>query len=241
MPQKVEFPFSLINQPSQAYKNVSPNINEIFPAWGLYRNIYSVIRNESKYLKRNRSGLGRNDIEIFRPEIIEMMITAASRLEKINIKQEIYTSGSIEGLGKNFMTENSRAKAIEAYNFHIRFYALKHLAQRAAKVLGDNGEEDSIFMDDNENPWWHHASAILEKLGLKEIPLKEAFEKYVSLINTLNEEILNSRARDYHRGEKIIDDYSQYHGKPELDPVIQEFREKSEIEKSRLFQIIRII
>ena len=241
MPQKVEFPFSLINQPSQTYKDISPHINEIFPAWGLYRNIYSVIRNESKYIKRNRSGLNRSDLEIFRPRIIEMMIAASNRLDRINIKQEIYTSASIEGLGKNFMTEESRTKALEAYNFHITYYALKHLAQRAAKVLGDDGNKDSIYLEDNENPWWHHSASLLEKLGLKAVPLKESLEKYISLINILNEEILNSRAVDYHRGEKIIDDYSHYHGKPAQDPVILEFREKSEIEKSRLLQIIKII
>lgn len=243
MPQKVLFPFSLINQPSAIYSEVSPSINEIFPAWGLYRNIYAIIRNELKYINRNRSGQNRTDLEIFRPEIIDMMISSASALEKINITKEIYTSSNIQGLGKNFMTESSRLKAIKAYNFHITFYALKHLAQRVAKIIGDNSNFDpeTIYKDDDETAYWAHAAEVIDSLGLKNIPLKEALDKYIYYINILNENVFESRNRDRTRGETIIEDYADFHQSPENDPVITELKAKYEIERSRLLQIIKLI
>lgn len=243
MPQKVLFPFSLISQPSAIYDEISPSINEIFPAWGLYRNIYAIIRNELKYIERHRTGQNKTDLEIFRPEIIDMMRSSSIALERINIPKEIYTDSDIKGLGKNFMTEASRLKAIEAYNFHITFYALKHLAQRVAKVIGDNitFDPETIYRDDDETPYWAHAAEVIDSLGLKTIPLKEALDKYIYYINILDENVFESRNRDKIRGESIIEDYADFHLSPEKDPVIIKLKAKYEIEKSRLMQIIKII
>lgn len=243
MPQAVEFPFSLINQPSAIHEKVPPHFNELFPGWGLYRNIYALVRNESKFIKRNRPGQNRIDLEIFRPENIELMIDAAKRLEKISIKKDLYTREDISGAGKNYITEENRVKGIEAYNFHITLYALKHLSGRVAKVLGDNTapEPDAVFQKDDEAPYWTHAMSVLEQLKLRHIPIKENLEKYIYYINIINEEIIKSRERDYTRGMEIIQDYAQYHQSPELDPLILELKEKHDIEKSRLLQILKII
>ncbi len=243
MPQSLEFPFSLINQPSAHYDGIPLYLNELSPAWGLYRNIYAIIRNESKFIKRSRPGQNRIDLEIFRPENIDMMIDAVKRLEKINIKKDVYTPDDISGTGKNFITEKSRITGIEAYNFHIAFYALKHLAERAAKMLGDNvaPEPEVLFRNDPQNPCWIHAVSVLEQIKLKDVPLKENLKNYIYFISRLNNEVIESRKRDYTRGIGIINDYGQFHKGPEHDPLIIELKEKSEIEKSRLMQIIKII
>lgn len=55
LPQKVAFPFSLINSAADRIENVSPAYNEIFPGWVLSDNIYTVKRNEGKYTKRNKA------------------------------------------------------------------------------------------------------------------------------------------------------------------------------------------
>lgn len=243
MPQAVEFPFSLINQPSVVNDGIPPFLNELFPAWGLYRNIYALIRNESKYINRSRPGHNRIDLEIFRPEIIDLMIDAVSRLEKINIKKDVYLPHDISGAGKNYITENNRLRGIEAYNFYITFYALKHMAGRVAKVLGDNTplEPEALFKNDDEAPYWAHAMSVIDRINLRHIPIRENLEKYIYYINIINKEIIISRERDYTRGSEIIKDYAQYHQPPEHDTFIKEIKEKYEIEKSRLLQIIKII
>ncbi|MFH1009541.1 MAG: DUF4954 family protein, partial [Candidatus Latescibacterota bacterium] len=49
LPQKVTFPFSMINTPSDAFVGISPARNEIIPAWVLTDNMYALKRNEGKY------------------------------------------------------------------------------------------------------------------------------------------------------------------------------------------------
>ena len=73
-------PFSLINKPSVNDSSVSPAYNEILPGWALYNNYYMIIRNEDKFLTRNKSK--RNTIEnlILRPDIVAMIAHARAVL-----------------------------------------------------------------------------------------------------------------------------------------------------------------
>src|SRR5262249_34214469 len=65
LPQKVIFPFSLINAPSARFQDVSTALNEIIPAWLLTDNLFTLKRNEAKFRQRNRARRTQFDFELF--------------------------------------------------------------------------------------------------------------------------------------------------------------------------------
>ncbi|PKL16216.1 MAG: hypothetical protein CVV49_17380, partial [Spirochaetae bacterium HGW-Spirochaetae-5] len=229
LPQKVEFPFSLITQPSAVKQNISPLFNELIPAWILSDNIYSVVRNESKYRKRNRSHRNETDFSIFRPDIIDMMVTARDRLKAVTDIKDIYTETEISGTGKNYITEKNRINGIDAYTFYIHFYALKLLTHRVGKILsGNNGIDISIiYEEDSDIKQWSHAESILAIEGLKDIPLKDNLEKVINQNNVFLSSVYSSKDKDFIRGEKIISDYSVYHKPTGEDQFIIELKNRT--------------
>lgn len=108
LPQKVSLPFSLITTPAAKFEEFSPALNELQPAWILSDNLYMVLRNESKFKKRgSKSGrLGQLEYRIFRPSIIDLVITAINYLEKprgppkVEKGVKMYGDKQIEGVGK---------------------------------------------------------------------------------------------------------------------------------------------
>jgi len=243
LPQRVEFPFSLITQQSIAHNSISPLFNELIPAWILSDNIYSVVRNESKYRKRNRSRRNETDFSIFRPEIVDMMITARNRLKDVSAIKDIYTESEINGTGKNFITEKNRAEGIEVYSFYIRFYALKLLAHRIGKILsGNNGIDPAVvFQEDREIQHWSYAMNLINNEGLKDSSIKENLEKLINKNNVFLSSVYSSKEKDYIRGNKIISDYSVYHKPAGEDQFIIELKNKTVAEQSRLEQILKML
>ncbi len=243
LPQRVEFPFSLITQQSGTESSLSPLYNELIPAWILSDNIYSVIRNESKYRKRNRSRRYDTDFSILRPEIIDLMITSRDRLKNLSDIKNIYTESEIEGTGKNYITEKNRINGIDAYTFYIQFYALKLLAHRTGKILsGNNGIEiDIIYEDDPDISNWSHARSVLSAEELKDISLKDNLEKLINKNNIFLSSVYSSKDKDYVRGNKIISDYSEFHRPTGEDQFIIELKNKTVIEQTRLEQILKLL
>ncbi len=189
LPQRVEFPFSLICEPFMKVNGIPPAFNQIIPAWVLSDNLFAVYRNEEKYSSRNRAKHWNGSTEVFRPDIIEMLIDAEERLSGID-GGEFYTEKDIPGLGKNFLTEEHRKKALETYRFHILYYALSGLRNESDPELV------SVFKRD-----------ILER----EFPEKttdEMLEILDHMRSTVNEVIRTSREKDFLRGSRIIDDYA---------------------------------
>ena len=80
LPQKVEMPFSLINKPSVNDSSVSPAYNEILPGWALYNNYYMIIRNENKFMQRNKSKRNAFETQVIRQSIVDLMFSARSQL-----------------------------------------------------------------------------------------------------------------------------------------------------------------
>ena len=138
LPQRVEMPFSLINESGETITGISPAFNEISPGWTLGSNLFMVLRNETKFKKRSAAFSDRLKYEheiITRPDIINLMISARLRLleaggsatTKSSKGELIYTSKDVVGLGKNYMTETSRKRAIDVYTTFIKLYALRTL------------------------------------------------------------------------------------------------------------------
>ncbi|CAM9258645.1 unnamed protein product [Ectocarpus fasciculatus] len=128
LPQRVAFPFCLINSQEQAgLPGVSPGLNHLRPGWVLSESMYMVIRSEDKYRRRAKarqehSRRNRVDWPVFRPSMMRLMADARARLVAAGLnKREIYVGDrGVAGLGKNYMTEASRLEGIATYTLHLR-------------------------------------------------------------------------------------------------------------------------
>lgn len=136
LPQRVEFPFSLIASPDAHHDGINPALNQIRPGWILSQNVYMIIRNETKFAKRGgkskRLTVGH---QIFRPSIVELMRTSRDVLQQLGGGDtDMYTSRQLPGLGKNYMSEASRVEAVETYARFIKRYGLYGLLAKARQV-----------------------------------------------------------------------------------------------------------
>jgi hypothetical protein len=202
LPQKLEFPFSLINEPVGYYLEVPPGFNNLIPAWGLYNNLYSLKRNEGKYRSRNKAKRNRFDLRLFRHDILEYMRQALEYLENVKERKTIYLPGDIPGIGKNMLTDENRLKAIDAYRFFIR-YAEIH--DRILKIR-DGGE--------------------FPQTPDETIRLKEDLQEYLNMLPRILEGTEKSRERDISRGAAIIPDYRDTHPSVDLDPFVLQVRDE---------------
>ena len=231
LPQRLEFPFSLINTPSFHPAGLPPLRNEIFPGWVLYNNIYTVMRNEGKYIKRNKARRCTFTFNVFRSEIIDLMISARTYLQNVIEKREIYTEKEIRGLGKNFLTEDSRRKGIDSYTFYIEYYCLLALKEKLSELLPT---DPSIVHTLRETPApgspWEHARCLLLSEGYGARPIKECLERLVQIEEKIASDTERSKARDDERGIRIIDDYKHTHEHASHDSFVKEmWRKYSEL------------
>ncbi len=205
LPQRVTFPFSLINSPAERIDGVSPAYNEIMPGWVLGENIFTIKRNEGKYKSRNKSKRTKVVFEVFRPEIVDMMIDARARLRGVTEMKEVYTDRDIKGIGKNYLKERSRASGIEAYDFYIRNYALTGLWRMAKK-----GDLSGLLEKATDDPRWEHERAIL-LTEFEGKSVEELLRHYAQMQKKIAEDVSVSKAKDDIRGARIIGDYAEAH------------------------------
>jgi len=229
LPQRVEFPFSLINQPSRAMPNISPSFNEIIPAWVLSDNIYAVKRSEAKFALRNKVKCPDFPLHVFRPEIIDMIITARNRLKKVSIQKDIYLENDIQGIGKNFLTEESRIKAIAAYDFYIQHYCLTGLFAQQQK--------DDMFSFDNVQR--EHQKALLESEGFASRSIKENCERLIALNEKIAQDTQTAKAKDDKRGTAIIKDYADAHTLAAEDAFVKDTWNKTRELNKKIEEFIR--
>ncbi|MBI3333100.1 MAG: DUF4954 family protein [Candidatus Omnitrophica bacterium] len=228
LPQRVEFPFSLINTPAAALPGISPAYNELIPAWVLSDNIYMVKRNEGKYMKRNKAKRSRFEFEVFRPEIVDLMLDARRRLEVPQTK-EVYTSKEIRGLGKNYLLEPSRSKGVETYTFYVRYYALLGL-KRELEIGGASGSVDgaqSLLKAKSASPRWEHERRVL----LEEFPqgtLPELLKELIRMQERIARDVQTSKEKDDRRGAEVIEDYADAHKPAAEDSFVKETRAATE-------------
>jgi len=219
LPQKLLFPFSLVNHPSSAQPNIPPAYNEISPASALTDNTYALVRTESKHRSRNRSRRSRFDFAILRPPIIDSMRYACGRLEEIKEVKSVYTDRDIVGLGKNFLLEESRQRAIEGYRFHIQRYALMKLKERITSANARDASQ--VLAGVSNEPEWEHVRLILRQdLGMTRI--EDGLNSLSSLQEEFAKAVERSKAKDDERGPRIIDDYADVHVKAADDPIVRQ-------------------
>jgi hypothetical protein len=125
LPQKMSFPFSLITEADAGLPPITAGLNCLLPAWNLGENYFALKRNEEKFKARNKATKNHFDLSLFRPEILATMQSALDRLEKVEVIQDVYLESDINGLGKNYLTEKARLKAIETYRFFLELADLR--------------------------------------------------------------------------------------------------------------------
>lgn len=218
LPQKVTFPFALINSPAERIDGVSPAYNEIMPGWVLSDNIFTVRRNEGKYRKRNKAKRAKIEFEVFRPEVIGLMIDARKRLENIKQPKKVYTDKDINGIGKNYMSEESRKAGIEAYTFYIRYYALMGLKRRLEAV---KKSAKDILTKKTDDPRWEHERLILNQ-ELPDNSVEDNLKTLISMQEKIAKDVQVSKEKDDVRGSRIIDDYPSAHAPAAEDSFVKQ-------------------
>ncbi|CAM9705930.1 unnamed protein product [Discosporangium mesarthrocarpum] len=146
--------------------------------------MFMVLRNEDKYRKRAKARRNRTDWPIFRPDLVYLIADARRRLVAAGVASEqrhlppppeeeggsgaglgggvpvVYVGDrAVPGLGKNYMTEDSRREGVEVYTLHLRRYALRGLLARL---------EAGIRVDlpgDGNNSKGHPSKSLLGGVG----------------------------------------------------------------------------
>jgi hypothetical protein len=221
LPQRLAFPFSLVNLPTGHHPGIPPAYNQIVPAWVLVDNLYAIRRNEIKYQARDKTRHTQVECAVFRPAIIDLMRDALSRLENVKQRRDIYTEGEVDGLGKNYLLEEHRVSAIAAYRFFLRHYALLGLQGRLQYLLtaGRLGAPDEVLIMPVEvYPWEYQRQLLGDELG--PIGAADALRLLTPMLEHVARAIEQSKTKDDQRGRAIIADYAAAHPTAQRDPVV---------------------
>jgi len=223
LPQKLGFPFSLITPASAHLPDVPLAFNEMIPAWLLSDNLYALKRNEKKFRDRYPGRRWPLEAEIFRPDMIDMMRSALRRLEEVTAVKDVYLDREIDGLGKNYMLEANRLRAISSYRFHILLYALLGLKDRVAMLLDQGTDlrvEHLLVMPTNQARWEHQRRILIDEW--KSADVLSALRQLPTMLEKVACDVEQARRKDDERGRHIIDDYAEVHVPAEEDPLVRQ-------------------
>ncbi len=223
LPQKVQFPFSLINTPGEALAGVSPAYNEIIPGWALSDNFYSLRRSEAKYQERNKARRSDFDLRVFRPETMALVMLARTALKSAPESKPFYTDLDIPGLGKNYLKEENRLKAVESYTLCLRYFALLGLKREVERLVADGSPLTSEALFDGEpgSPQWGQERTVLLAEGHGE-DLAGDLRALLVILRQIAGSVQSSKERDDRRGARIIPDYPSAHPVASDDAVVKE-------------------
>jgi hypothetical protein len=238
-PQRLAFPFSVVKAPSARWEGIPSAYNEIAPAWLLTDNLYALKRNEAKYRARNTARRMSLQCDVFRPETVDRMRDACRRLEAAPKIRDVYTERDIEGLGKNYLTETNRQRALGAYRFHIHYYALLGMLEQAEATLDCATPSDvtRLLMTPSNLPCWEHQRQILssDPNTQEVVPLLRELE---SMLHVVARDVERSRMKDDLRGQQIISDYEDVHVPADKDPLVQETWKGTRLLQERLRNVL---
>jgi hypothetical protein len=235
LPQRVEFPFSLINLPAEAISGISPAFNELFPGWILSDNIFFIIRNAWKYEKRDKAKREKVVFEIFRPDIMDLVVEARGRLSGVSDIRQHYADKDIPGLGKNFLSETTRKEAVETYSYYLRYYSLSGLVR---KLLELGAPAMDVLRVPSSDARFEHERKILE-CELPGVRLKEALALFLKMDAEVATNVLECKRKDDVRGMRIIDDYAEAHTLAADEKFIKEVFVEKEKRKTAVESLLK--
>jgi hypothetical protein len=200
LPQRLSLPFSLItDEPLDT--DTTRGLNRVIPGWVLKENVYLLMRNEAKYLQRNRARRHAFDLRIFRPEIVEKLWKARVLLANIEGKP-YYTKADLAAVGKNYMLEDDRREALQVYREFLKYAGLKIFAERELYGVACDLE------------WLR---GLFRRLNLDYYSTEENLTLYLAEEHRLWSSSLRAKERDDTRGAAIIPDYETFHRPAEED------------------------
>ena len=223
LPQRLSFPFTLINQPLSSFPELGPAINEIVPGWMWSDNAYSLVRRSYKFEDSNlarrhafsadptsnlRSGFFTS--RIFLPRMAELVLRAYRVLRLAAPDLAYYLEEQIPGLGKNFLRGKTRDRAIAAYEDYLTFFLFR------------------MYADKPRNTWSPALIDIIDSIE-KELGVSgnitSILGKHKERLPLFKNHILTSLDRDDKRGRQIFDDYVDFHSPPQEDFAISRLGE----------------
>lgn len=233
LPQSVSYPFSLIMEPLKIPAGIPAGYNEIHPGWLLSRNLFAILRNERKFRDRDRSTRNKCEYRIFRSDIARLVERARTDLEKI-APRTFYTDRQLPGLGKNFMSEETRQSALESYTFYLHLYSLQGLFERIKKL---GRLSPTLLSRKSSDRQWEFIRKILTREKLCEDP-RNGLLRYVEILEKTARDIESSKARDDERGKRIIPDYEDHHILAHEHPFIRAYCAEVEAIADEVYDIL---
>ncbi len=230
LPQRLCMPFSLISTPvepldEESDASVPRAFNELSPGWALYANAYGLERIEMKLAARDRSRRHRIRYQVLRPEVMAQVREALERLESVTTRHPVYLEQDIDGLGKNFLREESRQQGIAAYRRVLQRYALRILLGEAEGSLTISGSAEIAH----------------ELLGwlMPDSDFAARMEALVEIERDNARIVERSRAKDTARGQRVIEGYCGTHPPVAEDPVVQSAWRRVERTGERIAAVLR--
>ena len=228
--QRVRFPFSLITVPTEALEGSGERIprayNEIVPAWGLWANAYGLVRTELKFKARDRARRQQIDYKVMRPQIMALVREAHDRLAAVTTRKDAYLETDIDGLGKNFLREDMRKKAVEVYAQALTRYALRLLLNEREGHLNIPGSAE-----------------IAHDLADRFIPGLGFAQRMARLVEIERENarlVEDSKQKDDERGGRIIPGYADAHTPAANDAVVRSAWERVRLTEQRVAAAVKV-
>jgi hypothetical protein len=242
LPQKLEFPFSLISQPEEIQSGIPPAYNRIIPAWGVSGTTSTPVPQRGKSPRaeqgreprlRRRSPEARNrGAHEDRGEKARRsggeQASLSSRRHTGN-RQELSPgnrpgdrSGNLRVFHPFRLSQNSRLPA----------GSLRRTARRQARISRPairaqaRGAEVRIFPEDH----------VRVRLGRGR--LEDLMEEYIEDLDFVARKVFESRAKDFRRGVNVVPDYTLNHQSPDADELVEKIRKTAKAEAERLRQRI---
>jgi hypothetical protein len=216
LPSQITFPFSAVTTPVDALSTeelVPRAYNELLPAWWLFANAYGIERNEHKYTTRDRAISQKVEAKIWRPDTVALVHAALQRLRAVEQVKPLYFDEDIPGIGKNFLRESSRQKAIGAYERGLCRYALRILLGEQEGQLTIPGSAEI-------------AHALLDEL-MPQVNVHDRLQELVTIEQENARIVEASKKADDERGERLIPGYEAAHVLATDDPVVARARQRA--------------
>jgi hypothetical protein len=150
------------------------------------------------------------------------MRAACARLEAVPLVRDVYTDRHLAGLGKNYLTEANRQKALGAYRSYTRLYALLGLAEQALAAARERHWRtvERLLEAATEDPHWEHQRRLLgQELGVRDVAA--GLGELPDLLEQMAGDVERSKARDDFRGPRVIEDYAAIQVRAGDDPFVQ--------------------
>jgi hypothetical protein len=240
LPQRVRFPFSLLCAPVADNKDIPPAYNELIPGWVLSDNMYTVKRNEEKFKKRSSVSAQPADADVFSQDTVDCMRAARDALSGICTVKPVYTDKDIDGIGKNFCTEENRQKAITTYTAAIEHYCLKGMKKRIEQLTKEQTAVAAEAVYAADGPYKHQLE-IMHAEGYCTRTVEENLNRYVELEEYYADATCRAREKDDVRGKKIFCDYDVTHACAANDPLVKAVKSAARVVQSDVALLIKKI